>query len=363
MSRLLNIAASLRLTVVSLLALGVLVFWGTLYQVDYGIFTAQQRYFDSWFLLLGGWFPFPGGQAVLTVLFVNLLAATFVRMHLGWRQAGLLIIHMGLLMLLFGGFMIRQLAEESFLSLDEGASSNLSTSWHEWELSFWKKDSGGVRDVTGLTVTGLDAGSRVSLEVPRVDIAIRQNHAHAAAMVHSERPEDGIVRIEPRATQKETLDNMPGLELELTGTDGGPVNLLLFGGQEKVYEITVAGEPWELELRRKRHVLPMTIELIDFQREMHPGSEIASSYSSHVQIDTAAGPRRVHIKMNEPLRYKGFTVFQNAFQEGPDGRQLSTFAVVKNAGRLLPYVASILTFLGLAVHFVVEVTLRRKAAS
>ena len=53
--------------------------------------------------------------------------------------------------------------------------------------------------------------------------------------------------------------------------------------------------------------------------------------------------------MNEPLRYKGYTFFQSSFIEGPEG-ETTVLAVVKNYGRLFPYISSIIMCIGLLFH-------------
>ena len=55
--------------------------------------------------------------------------------------------------------------------------------------------------------------------------------------------------------------------------------------------------------------------------------------------------------MNRPLRYRGYTFYQSSYAEDGRGGESSTFSVVRNSGRWLPYVASALLFLGLAGHF------------
>src|SRR5207248_554595 len=102
--------ASLRLTV-ALFALSlVLVFLGTLAQIDAGIWTVVNQYFRSlhvWvpFQLfvrfaqvffyvpktaeLPGSFPFPGGWLLGTLLLANLLAAYVVRFRLTWKRSGI----------------------------------------------------------------------------------------------------------------------------------------------------------------------------------------------------------------------------------------------------------------------------------
>src|SRR5436190_23825989 len=88
LERLNKFFSSLRLTV-ACLALGlVLVFVGTLAQVDLGLYKAQNEFFRSFFIYWGpkgaSWrIPvFPGGYLIGTVLLVNLLAAHIRRFTL-----------------------------------------------------------------------------------------------------------------------------------------------------------------------------------------------------------------------------------------------------------------------------------------
>ena len=91
---------SYTLTVIILLLLIVLTFWGTLYQVDYGLYVTKQRFFNSWFLLAGGFLPFPGGRLVMWAGFINLLAVTLFRLSYRWSKMGIILTHVGLLILL-----------------------------------------------------------------------------------------------------------------------------------------------------------------------------------------------------------------------------------------------------------------------
>ena len=90
-----------RLTVYCLAFLFVLTFWGTVYQVEHGLYAAQERFYSSWIILIGGFVPFPGTQLVLTVLTVNLTA--YLMTMLGKSSFGILLTHAGLLLLLIGG--------------------------------------------------------------------------------------------------------------------------------------------------------------------------------------------------------------------------------------------------------------------
>ena len=86
---------------------------------------------------------------------------------------------------------------------------------------------------------------------------------------------------------------------------------------------------------------------------LHPGTNIAKSFSSEINLIENGVPRRVIIKMNEPLRHRGYTFFQASFIEDQEGES-TVLATVKNYGRLFPYVSSIIMALGLLMHLFIN---------
>ena len=78
-------------------------------------------------------------------------------------------------------------------------------------------------------------------------------------------------------------------------------------------------------------------------------TNIPKSYSSEVNLISDGISKRKLIKMNEPLRYNGYTFYQSSFIEG-EINDISVLAVVKNYGRLFPYISSCIICLGLLIH-------------
>src|SRR4051794_17320404 len=97
---------SLQLTLLCLGAMMLLVFFGTLAQTTIGTFAAQRAYFNHFFIWtsLGGVeLPLlPGGLSIGLLWLVNLVAAFVVRFK--WRSddTGILISHLGLILLIAG---------------------------------------------------------------------------------------------------------------------------------------------------------------------------------------------------------------------------------------------------------------------
>ena len=354
MKKILHIISSAKIAVVCLFLLFILTFWGTVAQVQHGLYAAQERFFHSLFFLAGGFFPFPGSQLILWVLFVNLLAATIVHFSKlrHWRYAGLKLTHAGLLLYFAAAYITFHVTEESNLHLAEGQASNLSSSYQEWELAYWT-DEGNTRQVTAVDTKSFKSGFVVPFNNPQLQVTVEQYYPNSAAFTKA-MPADGIkplnasgIRLlQPKDIDKEREKNVAGVVLSVNFK-----RVLLYGAESRPTKI--AGH--YLSLRHKKYVLPFTIQLKDFKAEFYPGTQTAKSYESTVSVIKANASRDVRIFMNNPMRDKAYAFYQASYAIDADGREYSTLAVVKNAGHLLPYIACFAVFFGLVAHFLIMI--------
>src|SRR5271163_4840081 len=133
---------SLRLTVVLLAFAIVLVFIGTLAQVDEGLYNAQSHYFRQWLVLgphvFGKNIPLilPGGYLIGTLLLLNLIAAHIYRFQLSVKKIGIQLAHAGVILLLVGQLMTDMLAHETQVNFAVGETRNYSESATDDELIF-----------------------------------------------------------------------------------------------------------------------------------------------------------------------------------------------------------------------------------
>lgn len=355
-----------RLTVYCLAFLFVLTFWGTVYQVEHGLYAAQERFYNSWLILMGGFVPFPGTQLVLTVLTVNLTA--YLISMIGRGSFGILLTHAGLLMLLVGGAITHYFAEESQLTLMEGETSSVSASYHHWELAAWKQD-GPVREVVAVAADHLRSGETVRFEEAGLTVAVEEYHRNARAFQSvnplSNAPLNalGITSLRPAKPAREPAENVAGGVFTVQPDGGTPVRLLLFGEDRSATNFTRADAAWTVGLRRQRHPLPFVVKLLDFHREMHPGTTMAKAFSSDVEVSSDGVDRRLTISMNKPMRDRGYTLYQASYSEQPGQPQMSTFAVTRNYGRLIPYVSTAIIVLGMVWHFVAVLVRRARRAA
>lgn len=353
--------ASLKITLTCLILLFILTFWGTIDQVYNGLYLTQERFFNSFFFLFGGFIPFPGAQLVLWVLFINLVCVALTRMVYKWSHIGITIIHGGLLLFFVAAFVTLHCVEESHLTLMEGEAANVSSAYHDWEVAVWK-ESGNEKDVIAYDAAGLRPGQQLpfpeyGLPDREAGLTLTIGHCYPNSEAYSAEGTQaagaglnasGIGTLKQVPLDKEPEKNLPGCLLTAEGI--GPV--ILYGGEDKPLKIAKDGQDHFVQLRRKHFPVPFLLRLKDFTVEWYPNTEVARSYKSLVEIiPPGGGSREVLISMNKPLRYKNFTLYQSSYSVDKLGRESSTLAVVRNTGRLLPYVASFMTFGGLALHF------------
>ena len=355
MNKLLRILASVKITVICLFLLFVLTFWGTVAQVDHGLYSAQERYFYYFFFKVFGVIPFPGAQLILWVMFINLIASiiTFFSKLRDWRSIGLKISHAGVLIYFIAAFIVFHGTTESNVRLAEGESTNVSSSYHDWELAYWK-DQGSERHVSAVELTPSIAGDVV--HAGDINITIEQLYLNCEAYKVPLNPKEpilnvnGIGLLEPKELLKDRERNVAGGIFKI-----GNTHVMLYGLEHQ--PTNVGG--YNFILRHKRYPLPFVIKLNEFKVIFHPGTQTAKSYESMVEIIKPRAKRDVRIYMNNPLRDQGYTFYQASYDIDASGHKYSTLAVVKNTGQVLPYIACFVVFFGLAFHFIVA-ALRRK---
>jgi len=171
---LLGAVSSLKLTVVCLSAAMVLVFVGTLAQVDGGIHDVQKRYFQSLFVRWpdapGGIPVFPGGHLIIIVLLINLLTAHIRRFRWTAAKIGIHLIHGGLVVMLLGALLTDFLAVESTMRLSPSQTSGYAEDQQSCELAIVETSGKDFDTVMTIPQSLLQQGVEItdsSTPVPR----------------------------------------------------------------------------------------------------------------------------------------------------------------------------------------------------
>ncbi len=361
--------ASYAFGIVILFFLLVLTLLGTLEQVDHGLFAAQEKYFNSVFLVQEVFgvplLPLPGVYSLLVLLFINLTLGAIVRFRFGWSHLGVFIVHIGILFMLLGGFITFKWSKDGHLTLYEGEQNNVFESYHEWEVAITEvKGEGPAQELvipgdrfshaTG-DATATFAQAELPFELTLSGFLRNAAAVPASAPVAASHKIVGGIALVPMDPEPQNERNVAGLYATATEKRSDTTHEgALWGMAQSPFRIATDTGVWDVTLRRRTWPLPFTVILDDFTRVLHPGTSRPASFSSDVTVVDSEATQKIHISMNKPLRYKGYTLFQASWgpqNAGPNDPLFSSFAVVKNPSDQWPLYACIIITAGLLVHF------------
>ena len=85
--------------------------------------------------------------------------------------------------------------------------------------------------------------------------------------------------------EKEDNWNRPGIIYKISNSGTSADGMYgIFLGQPVPQTFSIKEKDFTIILRRKRTYLPFSIELIDFKKILHPGTDIPKSYSSDISL-------------------------------------------------------------------------------
>lgn len=389
LNRVVRFFTSLRLTVACLTAALVLVFAGTLAQVNLGLYVTQEQYFRSLFVF---WTPpgtdwkipvWPGGYLLGSVLLVNLLAAHYQRFKFTWKKSGIFLTHVGLILLLVGQFLTEVFQVESFMRIEEGATKNFSEDGRKNELALIEVSNPDHDQVVAIPESLIAKPGEVT--APQLPFTVRvkeyfpnswpggpmvenagkrikasqgvgqrlafDQRALTAKMNDENRPTALVEVLTPKGSLGEWavstwMTKYPGALREMLGDQLGSI---MDQPQQLVYE----GRTYQLALRPVRYYKPYSIKLLDFTHARYRGTEVAKDFSSRILLSNPLNKeeREILIYMNNPLRYGGETYFQGSFEPGDT---VSILQVVRNPAWLTPYFSCALVGAGLITQFLMH---------
>ncbi len=373
---------SFKLATVVLALMTLVTLLGTLGQVEIGLHAATKKYFHSFFFtqpVFGVPLLLPGGMLLMALLFINMTLGAIVKVKKRWKGAGLLISHIGMLMLLLGGFVTRYFATDGNMVLYPGMTSNRAESYRDWQLEIVPlsaENTAGtawVFPAKQLAKVREDEQRIIKADTLPFDVVINGYTKNSSPIPTTAPMAAGVVakeidgfKLSPQEPSKEAEQNLPGCLVEFRPRDGSaPVEAILWAGSYRFdprenpmpFVFTVGGQRYGALLAKESWKVPFTVRLDEFIFERHPGVTTARNYESRVtRFEEGQPEKAIEIKMNEPMRHGGYTFFQESF--GPAGSQpgdemYSQFAVANNPADQWPLIALCVTGAGLAIHFVI----------
>jgi ResB-like family len=384
--------ADLRITV-TLFALSLfLVFYGTLAQMDKGVWTVVAEYFRSplvWIPLktvffraanIPGSIPYPGGWLLGGLLLVNLLAAHIVSFKPTWRRTGIWLIHSGIVLMMVGEVITGIFQVEGQMRITVGESTNYIEYPNAPELAVVDSSEVKVDHVTVIPTARLRRGGLISdaqllfdvevvrymvnsdLADPRPGDANDANRGMGLRLIALDRPEG--VGVDP--DQKIDLASAyVTLKRKGTGESLGTymMSVLLIEPER----IEVDGKHYEVSLRFRRDKRPFAFQLEKLNVKFYQNTDVPKDYSSfiHLSDPDQKEERDIRIWMNHPFTYAGETFYQSGVHQDEMERwRMTTLQVVSNPGWMLPYLSCLLVACGMLFHFGLNLSrfIQRRAA-
>jgi hypothetical protein len=335
----------------ALLWLMVLLVLGTLAEKNVGLYLAEQLYFSAWIIWLGGFLPMPGVLPTVGYIFLGLCAKLAIE---PWKraQAGTVIVHVGVLLLLLGAFVTAHFSTGGNIVIAQGDSQAYYEDDHAVELA-----------VTNLSThqeaifgeDSLRGGAALKGDLPFTLDVVSWCRNCGLARLPAPRTEGnprGVAinfDLRPLPRDKVEEKNKAGVTFRLRGAGDKNGLYAVFEFMPIPEIVAIDGVKYLIAVRHVRHALPFSVRLVAFKQEFYPGTDKARGYQSEVVLDDHSVEWHSLIRMNEPLRYKGYTLYQASFMEGGP-QAVSVLAVVKNMGRLFPYISSIVICIGMLIN-------------
>jgi hypothetical protein len=379
-----DILSGFGLATILLLLLGLLTWFATLEQIDKGLYATLNKYFhwrsvllfpelkfeingvDKWIMIP---LPLPGGYWVGAVLLLNLTLGGVIRIRKGWRHAGNLIAHFGIIFMLVGAGVSHHFSERGNMAVGEGESSNTAEDYFEYVVEIAEiKDSkaSSIHVIRGAHIEDLKPGKTRLFRLPELpfDLEIGGYLMNAAPVSISERaPDQGQLVVDgyylmEKPGEVNAEANTAASFARIVRRDGSKSDpFILAGASFHPFSVRHDDRIFTVDMRKRLWPMPFTVQLDEFTAAFHPGTMMPSKFVSKITRVENGGEAKVTIQMNEPMRYEGLTFFQASYGPpgaGPGQRMYSVFEIVRNPADKWPEYSLYVVTLGMLITFLIK---------
>ena len=282
------------------------------------------------------------------------------------RRAGIVLLHGGIALIMFNELFTGLYADEAHMRFVEGQTLNYAEDSRAVELAIIDKSDPAQDKVTvvpGWILTeALESNKPV--EHPSLPFWIRvvdyfENSTLRAKQPGEETPATrgfGVLEVVQRQPVASGVDrnrkvDIPAAYVQLQGKEdsnwAGTYLASFFADGMKI-----DGKPYEISLRFRRLQKDYSVTLVDFVRNTYVGSNTPKNFESTVRLQDPRHnvDRTQTLWMNNPMRYRGETLYQSGFD--PDNPKYTDLQVMTNSGWMVPYVACMIVGIGMLMHFV-----------
>ncbi len=374
---LLDFFSSYLLCVICLVQLGLLVWFSTLEMQDEGLSKTLDKYYShkEFFVIPainGGkttYIPLLSAYWVCCVLFVNMVLGGLIRIRKGWRNAGVVLSHFGIVSLLVVGFVDHHYSIHGKMQTFQGARYDYATKFDYSSIEVSEFTVEGEKQKPYVIKHDMIADLKDKMrkftfkELP-FDLEVRHftensgvaSVADAAQNDQSGEIIDGFFLQPKKLKPKEDYFNY-GCYVTVKPKNGEASRTILLSRQIGFPQtFSVDGKLFGIEMPNEIWKTPFSVDLINSVGEYYPGTGKASNFQSTIAWtgEDEDKEKIETIKMNHPMRYKGFTLYQASWGLPENGLEHSGFEIVTNPADQWPKICLYVSALGLCFHFALK---------
>ncbi len=309
-----------------------------------------------------------------TVCGLGLYSASYI---IFGRRAGIVTIHLGIGLLMFGELLVSVAAVEEQMTIQEGRTMPYAVDIRSVELAVVDHRPRKADKVIAIPLTMKKTPTRFlrskQIRDDRLPFEIEVVEFFPNAQIKEAQPNlknpatEGLglqyiashAKTARGASSSDAVDMAAAyVTVKKRGSDEpiGTYLLAQLAAEQNLPEkVSVDGETFDLYLRFRRTYKDYTVQLIDVRKDDYIGTNTPRNYSSDVRIVSSKlkFDSEQHISMNNPLRFAGETLYQSGYYRDPtSGQESTTLQIVTNVGWMIPYVACGIVMVGMLAHFV-----------
>ena len=311
------------------------------------------------------------------------------------KRAGVVLLHAGVLLLMFGQWFVTQYDVEEQMTIEENKTASFGRDIRTTELAIVRQPDDerakdqvvviprkylleserrqhGSRSLNPFDSVGPAVDEQGTIDHELLPFKIEVLKYYKNAMLDDARIGDENLATKGQGLSFVARDLVAGSGTDMSGEvdiaaayvrlrdkqDNSDLGVYLLAQNAAVQgfaeKVSVDGKDYYLTLRFKRNYKDYSITLLDVRKDDYIGTSTPRNYSSDIRLvdPTQNEDREIHIWMNNPLRYAGETFYQSGYNVTRGGLEVTTLQVVRNQGWMIPYVACVLVGIGLVAHFV-----------
>ena len=313
---------------------------GTLAQKEIGIYTTQQIFFNSNLIWIFN-IPFIGGKITLILIFLILL---FKLLNDQWiKKISTTIIHISILLLLFGSFITMKYNDEGLIIINENEKCNKMINKNKYTLGILDKNN-KIGEFIDVNSKKINSNNEFNFKINQIS---QNSDIKNRTFFLNEKNASGIAKFYKLYSISNFVEekNKFSITCYLFNNSEKKIFYLL----EDIFNfktINLNNKSYFYTLNKSIEILPFSLYLTNFKKEIYPGTIIPKSYTSNIIIKESNGLEwKFNIEMNKPFIYKNYTFYQTSYFEN-NLKNGTILTVVKNNGKIFPYLSCILILLG-----------------